>query len=178
MPSYLNPKRKIRSRSWKSLSFIDKFKLILSFPIAKLGFKHPDFYYVHGHPQRKSIFVNPDRRLKVGMNVSLMDATINVSSGFVTIEDDVTFGHHVMILTGIHKFTNGRLSRFTDLPEFPEVPTTGRDIYIGHGTYVGSGAIILGGVTIGNDCIIGAGSVVTKSVPERSTVLGVAASFK
>ncbi|MGI9434496.1 MAG: sugar O-acetyltransferase, partial [Geminicoccaceae bacterium] len=34
------------------------------------------------------------------------------------------------------------------------------------------GAIILGGVTIGNDAVIGAGAVVTKDVPARATIIG------
>ena len=178
MSNYLNPKRRLGSRSWKSLGFVQKFKILVSFPIAKLGFSHTEFYTVHGLPQKASLAENGEQRLTIGRNVSLMNATINVASGNVTIDNDVTFGHNVMVLTGIHRFLEGRLARFTESPEFPEVPTTGRDIHIGHGTYVGSGAIILGGVTIGNDCIIGAGSVVTKNVPERSTVIGFAASPK
>lgn len=178
MSNYLNPKRKLGSRSWKSLSSLHKLKILVSFPIAKLGFSHTEFYTVHGLPQKATLAEKAEQRLKIGRNVSLMNATINVASGNVTIDDDVTFGHNVMILTGIHRFTEGRLARFTESPHFPEVPTTGRDIHIGQGTYVGSGAIILGGVTIGNDCIIGAGSVVSKNVSERTTVTGVAASPK
>lgn len=45
-------------------------------------------------------------------------------------------------------------------------------IKIGNYTYIGEGAMIMPGVTIGNDCIIGAGTVVTKSVPDNCMVGG------
>lgn len=45
-------------------------------------------------------------------------------------------------------------------------------IKIGNYTFVGEGAMIMPGVTIGDDCIIGAGSVVTKSVPDNTIVAG------
>jgi maltose O-acetyltransferase len=43
---------------------------------------------------------------------------------------------------------------------------------IGENVWIGSGAIILPGVTIGDDAIIGAGSVVTRDVPAGATVMG------
>nr|WP_246505259.1 sugar O-acetyltransferase [Microvirga antarctica] len=48
----------------------------------------------------------------------------------------------------------------------------GRPVVIGAHVWIGGGAIILPGVTIGDDAIIGAGSVVTRSVPAGATVVG------
>ncbi len=48
----------------------------------------------------------------------------------------------------------------------------GRPIRIGRNVWIGGGAIILPGITIGDDAIIGAGSVVTRDVPPSATVLG------
>ena len=48
----------------------------------------------------------------------------------------------------------------------------GRPIAIGANVWIGSGAIILPGVTIGDDAIIGAGSVVTRDVPPGGTAFG------
>ena len=42
---------------------------------------------------------------------------------------------------------------------------------IGGGVFIGAGAIILGGVEIGNNCRIGAGTVVTKSIPDNCVVV-------
>jgi maltose O-acetyltransferase len=48
----------------------------------------------------------------------------------------------------------------------------GRPVQIGRNVWIGGGAIILPGITIGDDAVIGAGSVVTRSVEEGATVVG------
>jgi maltose O-acetyltransferase len=48
----------------------------------------------------------------------------------------------------------------------------GRTIRIGANVWIGSGAIILPGVTVGDDAIIGAGSIVTRDVPAGAAVAG------
>lgn len=50
-----------------------------------------------------------------------------------------------------------------------------KPVEIGERTFVGVGATILPGVTIGNDCIIGAGSIVSKNIPDGSLAVGVPA---
>ncbi|MBP2313405.1 sugar O-acetyltransferase [Azospirillum soli] len=48
----------------------------------------------------------------------------------------------------------------------------GRPVRIGRNVWIGGGAIILPGVTVGDDAVIGAGSVVTRDVPDGATVVG------
>jgi maltose O-acetyltransferase len=48
----------------------------------------------------------------------------------------------------------------------------GRPVRIGRNAWIGGGAIILPGVTIGDDAVVGAGSVVTRDVPAGTTVFG------
>ena len=48
----------------------------------------------------------------------------------------------------------------------------GRPVRIGRHVWVGGGALILPGVTVGDDAVIGAGSVVTRDVPAGATVVG------
>ena len=48
----------------------------------------------------------------------------------------------------------------------------GRPVVIGRNVWIGGGAIILPGVTVGDDAIVGAGSVVTRDVPAGATVMG------
>ena len=48
----------------------------------------------------------------------------------------------------------------------------GRPVSIGRNVWIGGGAIILPGITIGDDAIIGAGSVVTRDVPAGATAVG------
>jgi maltose O-acetyltransferase len=48
----------------------------------------------------------------------------------------------------------------------------GRPIAIGRNVWIGGGAIILPGVTVGDDAIVGAGAVVTRDVRQGATVVG------
>jgi maltose O-acetyltransferase len=45
-------------------------------------------------------------------------------------------------------------------------------VRIGHNVWIGGGAIVLPGVTVGDDAVIGAGSVVTRDVPPGAVVVG------
>jgi acetyltransferase-like isoleucine patch superfamily enzyme len=50
-----------------------------------------------------------------------------------------------------------------------------RDVQVGHNVWIGYGACILRGVTVGNNCVIGTNSVVTKDVPDNAVVAGLPA---
>jgi maltose O-acetyltransferase len=74
----------------------------------------------------------------------------------VTIGDKTQIGSGVQILTADHP---------RDVAERASGLEFGRPIHIGCNVWIGGGAIILPGVTIGDDALIGAGSVVTRDVP-------------
>jgi UDP-2-acetamido-3-amino-2,3-dideoxy-glucuronate N-acetyltransferase len=85
----------------------------------------------------------------------------------VTIEDEVFVGHGVL-------FTNDRFPRATNddgslqsTADWQAVPTT-----VKRRASIGSGAVILPGVVIGERALVGAGSVVTKDVPDFAVVGG------
>lgn len=52
-----------------------------------------------------------------------------------------------------------------------------RDIVIGNNVWIGYGTQVLGGVVIGDNSIIGAGSIVTKNIPDNEVWAGVPAKF-
>jgi acetyltransferase-like isoleucine patch superfamily enzyme len=158
----LNPKRAL-NRSFKNY-----LKYIIKFPFVRFalwcGFINIDYAYVHGDI----------KRVKIGNNCSTMNTLFNVISGSVTIGDNTLFTHNCMVLTGIHQFYEGKLASL-HIPPHPEVPVQGRDVIIGSGCFIGSGAIILGNVKIGDNVIIAAGSVVTKNIPSNCFAGGVPA---
>lgn len=97
--------------------------------------------------------------------------TFNTRSGKIVVGSNCVFGEEVMLLTGKHNF----ISDVTDEKDLHTVPEDGRDIIIGRNCYIGSGAIVLGRVTIGDYAVIGAGSVITKDVPAKTFYAGVPA---
>lgn len=119
-------------------------------------------------------------RLITGKKVAVANTLFNVSSGSITIGDYTILGQNVMILTGRHNFINGQRAGIHDVIHGSqwgggevEVPSSGYDISIGKGCWIASGAIIIGGVAIGDNAIVAAGSIVTKDVPDYAIVAGI-----
>lgn len=82
----------------------------------------------------------------------------------IVIHTNVKIGKSCMILQQV---TLGTAVSYFDMNEAHPVPIIEDNVYIG------SGAKILGGITIGKGSVIGANSVVTKDIPENSLVLGI-----
>lgn len=85
--------------------------------------------------------------------------------GGVTIGDNVSISQDVIILTADH--------------DINDVAFTGnsRKVIIGNYTWIGTRAMVLPGLTIGEGSVIGAGSTVTKDVPSHTVVVGNPAKF-
>ncbi|MBI2869869.1 MAG: acyltransferase [Chloroflexi bacterium] len=87
----------------------------------------------------------------------------------------VELGDRVFLSSGVNFVTHdGGIIIFRK--ELPEIDVFGK-IKVGSDTYIGANTIILPGVTIGDNCVIGAGSVVTKSIPDNTVAAGVPCKF-
>ena len=93
------------------------------------------------------------------------NAFLNTNSGHITIEDWVFFGNNVSVITGAHDYNLFDKERQTSCLQ-------GRDIIIRHGAWIGANATILGPCEIGENSVVGAGSVVTRSVSSHTVVAG------
>lgn len=85
--------------------------------------------------------------------------------GPVTIGDGCLFGQHVFIAGFNHGYQNPDEDSRTQ-------PLDKRPVVIGDGTFIGSNSSVVAGVTIGKRCQIGAGSVVTKDLPDYCVAVG------
>lgn len=104
--------------------------------------------------------------IEIGNNVSIgIGSFIN---GSVEIADEVRIADSVRIYSWNHKFLNSKI------PVARQGAKRGF-VKIGYNSWIGSGAIILSNVTIGNGSVIAAGAVVTKNVPDRCVVAGIPA---
>jgi virginiamycin A acetyltransferase len=88
--------------------------------------------------------------------------------GEVTLEDDVLIGSHVSITNGAAQHGTERL----DIP-IREQPGVWPRVTIGRDTWIGDRAVVL--ADVGRHCVIGAGSVVTRPVPDYAIAVGVPA---
>ena len=99
-------------------------------------------------------------RMTIGKNVIINKGATILSPGGVVIEDHVLIGPEVKIATVNHDFNNRH-----DILHFGKVT-------IKKNAWIGIGAIICPGVTIGQNAVVAAGAVVTKDVPDNVLVGG------
>ena len=86
-----------------------------------------------------------------------------VDDGHIYVGDKVMFGPNVTVATANHPIDPELRSRALQY---------NRDVYIGENVWIGTGVIIVPGVRIGKNSVIGAGSIVTKDVPENVVAVG------
>jgi len=104
-------------------------------------------------------------RMTIGKNVIINKGATILSPGKVEIEDNVLIGPEVKIATVDHDFYDRH-----NLLHFGKVT-------IKENAWIGIGAIICPGVTIGKNAVVAAGAVVTKNVPDNVVVGGNPARF-
>jgi UDP-2-acetamido-3-amino-2,3-dideoxy-glucuronate N-acetyltransferase len=110
-------------------------------------------------------FVEIQKGVKIGNRCKISSHTF-ICEG-VTIEQDVFIGHNVTFTNDRYPHaTNGKGQLQTDA-DWTCVPTL-----IKKGASIGSGATLLCGITVGENAMVGAGSVVTKDVPPNAVVAG------
>jgi len=110
-------------------------------------------------------FVEIQKGASIGKNCKISSHTF-ICEG-VHIEDNVFVGHGVM-------FTNDLMPRATNPDGSQQTDADWKlvETFIKKGASIGSNATILCGITIGENAMVGAGSVVTKSVPDNAVVVG------
>lgn len=118
-----------------------------------------------GDDSKIGTFVEIQRGAKIGRRVKISSHTF-ICEG-VEIEDGVFVGHGVMFTNDLFPRATNADGTLQTAADWKVVPTLVR-----RGASIGSGATILCGVEIGEDAIVGAGSVVTRSVPPRTIVAG------
>lgn len=94
-------------------------------------------------------------KVKIGKNCKIQAFTF--IPDLVTLEDNVFVGPHVC---------------FTNVKKPPTDKKNWQSTLVKRGAKIGAGAVILPGLIIGENAFVGAGAVVTKSVPDNTTVVG------
>lgn len=121
-----------------------------------MGYCHPnvDIHF--------PIHIEPKGRIFIDEGVAIAPYVQIWAAGGVNIGKNTLIASHVVISTSTHDYMVKPIrSKRIDKP-----------IIIGEDVWIGSSAVILPGITISNGAVIGAGSIVTKNVPENAIVVG------
>lgn len=114
----------------------------------------------------KHIFIGD--KVIINMNCTFLD------DNYITIGNNVLIAPNVQLYTATHPVSASE--RFVENWDEKSgelfFRTKALPITIGNDVWIGGGVIVLPGITIGDNCVIGAGSVVTRSIPSNSLAVG------
>lgn len=140
-------------------------------PNVKVGNNVKIFDFVNlygceiGDGTKVGAFVEIQKGAVIGKNVKISTHTF-ICEG-VTIEDNVFIGHNVSFINDKYPHSTNTDGSMQTEADWKVVPTV-----VKKGASIGTSTTILCGVTIGENAIVGAGSVVTKDVPPNAVVAG------
>jgi len=140
-------------------------------PDVKLGrdVKIYDFVNLYGcevgDGSKIGTFVEIQKGAKIGRNCKISSHTF-ICEG-VTIDDNVFVGHNVTFVNDLYPRSTTADGNLQTEQDWICVPT-----HIEKGVSIGSSTTLLCGITVGENAIVGAGTVVTKDVPANTVVAG------
>lgn len=105
------------------------------------------------------VFVNLGKNVKIGKNVVIMNGLNCMAAGGLIIEDNTLISLNCTIATNNHDF-------------YEREVLTCKPVHIKKNVWIGLNVTIMPGVTIGENAVVGGGSVVTKDVPDNAVVVG------
>jgi acetyltransferase-like isoleucine patch superfamily enzyme len=139
---------------------------------ADANIPHPDLVNLYGcsigEKTKIGTFVEIQKNASVGARCKISSHTF-ICEG-VTIEDECFIGHHVCFINDRYPAAAAADGQLQTEADWEVVPTR-----VCRSASIGSGAVIMCGVTIGEGALVGAGAVVTHDVPPRQIVTGVPA---
>jgi acetyltransferase-like isoleucine patch superfamily enzyme len=109
-------------------------------------------------------YTNFGRFIRLGKNVFINHACSFLDLGGITLEDDVMIGPRVNLTSENHPLDPGERTTVLLQP-----------VVIKRNAWIGAGATILPGVTVGENAVVAAGAVVSRDVPANTVVAGVPA---
>lgn len=98
-------------------------------------------------------------RVKIGRNVVVMNNSLFMAAGGITIEDDVMIAANVQLISNNHDLYDHQI-------------LTCKPVRLKRNCWIGAGATILPGITVGENAVVAAGAVITKDVEDNMIVGG------
>ena len=116
------------------------------------------------------VIANKGKGIRIGNNSAIGAQSFLGGQGGIFIGDDVIIGPQVKIFSENHNYKDSQVP-------IRKQGESRIGVSIGNNCWIGAGVIILDGVTIGDGCVIAAGSVVSKSIPADSIAMGIPAKI-
>lgn len=168
-PFELNAPSRIHLGNW--VSFGRYGRVLMNTDFTKFKERCLQHYPDVPHDYDPKTFGPRDPRLSIGDGTTVGDGV------FINCTNSIEIGKHLIISSRVYIGDAGHHYMNLGLPITLSANTEGRPVKIGDQTWIGVGAVIMEGVTIGKHAIIGSNSVVNKSVPDYGVAAGVPAKL-
>lgn len=116
-------------------------------------------------------------KIRIGDRVVIRPNTMLFAETLVEMETSIIIEDNVMMGSGVHIYVNNHKFDRADIPLIDQGYYPDEQVVLKNGCWIGANAIILPGVTIGVNSVVGAGSVVTKDVPDGVVAAGIPAKI-
>jgi acetyltransferase-like isoleucine patch superfamily enzyme len=169
LPRFANNPKNLRIKRPRRLSYPDRIYMGDDVSIGPGALLVPQVHYpsaVMRHPDEKHAAQTFDPKIVIGNRVTSTGMLTIAAMQEVTIEDDVMFASNVLIADGMHGFEHAN-EPYKYQKMWKIAP-----VLVKRGCWIGQNVVIMPGVTVGAFSIIGANSVVTKSIPDRCIAIG------
>ena len=160
MREYIKDKATMEA-SVRDTQLLHKFNLALPLTDEYFSLMKELFYNQIGENSvvNNQLTVVLPKNVTIGSGVTVMNGALMMAAGGITIEDNVMIAANVQLISNNHDPYDRQI-------------LTCKPILIKYGAWVGAGATILPGVTVGKYAIIGANSVVNKDIPDYAVAVG------
>lgn len=125
----------------------------------------------------KGVWIEKPFRCNYGENISIGENTFINCNCMFSDDNKVTIGKNVMIAPGVQIYSVTHPVKASERIKGAEAKglpfnTYTKPVHIGDNSWIGGNSIILPGITIGKNVVVGAGSVVTKDIPDNCLAVG------
>ncbi|KHS85090.1 MULTISPECIES: acyltransferase [Pectobacterium] len=121
---------------------------------------------------RPGAYAIETKKIEIGNNVVIRPGTMLFASPLGEDTTNIEIHDNVLIGSGVHVYVSNHEYRKIDVDIIFQGHQEVKKVVIEQGCWIGANAILLPGVTIGKGSVVGAGSIVTKSVPPHTVVVG------
>lgn len=128
-------------------------------------------HFGEGAEFRPGAFAIACSKIKIGKRVIIRPGTMLFADA-KTLEVSINIEDNVMMGSGVHIYVTNHKFERSDVPIIEQGYSKDKAVMLRNGCWVGANVIILPGVEIGENAVIGAGSIVTKSIPKNSVAVG------
>ncbi|QLH66156.1 acyltransferase [Aeromonas veronii] len=129
-------------------------------------------YFGEGADFRLGAYAIETGKISLGKNVIIRPGTMLFASPQSDLSIQISIEEDAMLGSGVHIYVSNHAFNDVSRPIIQQGHQDVKPVSIGKGAWIGANAIILPGVSIGENSVVGAGSVVTRSIPPHVVACG------